>query len=52
MQQLEKNNPMLEKQRAMCNPQTKTRTMPSQQQKEKLIKEKHYKTKIIIHEVK
>jgi hypothetical protein len=34
---------MLEKQRAMCNP--KTRTMPSQQQKEKLIREEHYKTK-------
>jgi hypothetical protein len=33
MQQLEKSNPMLEKQCAMCNPQT--RTMPSQQQKRK-----------------
>jgi len=43
MQQLEKSNPMLEKQCAMCNPQT--RTMPNQQQKEKLIREEHYKTK-------
>jgi hypothetical protein len=40
---------MAEKQRAMCNP--RTRTMPSQQQKEKL-KRRTLQDKKIIHEMK